>query len=160
MSIFLSLGRLYKASVQICGSVKHFVTICFFTVSSCKPQAEGPPLVGCPRLLIQYICSYPPYLQAISSIRNPSTRHAVVTKDPLNIYITNILISSNCFTKCQTVYSCPLCNIKLCTQFCLCSYHRMSTLFIFFHNKNFLLRTTAPMLTVKYYQHKIEPRAS
>jgi hypothetical protein len=25
------------------------------------PQAGGPPLVGCPRLLIQYICSYPPY---------------------------------------------------------------------------------------------------
>jgi hypothetical protein len=26
-----------------------------------KPQAGGPPLVGCPRLLIQYIRSYPPY---------------------------------------------------------------------------------------------------
>jgi len=25
------------------------------------PQAGGPPLVGCPRLLIQYIRSYPPY---------------------------------------------------------------------------------------------------
>jgi hypothetical protein len=44
-----------------------------------KPQAGGPPTVGCPRLLIQYIRSYPPYLEAISSIRNPRTRHAVVT---------------------------------------------------------------------------------
>ena len=26
-----------------------------------KPQAGGPPLVGCPRLLIQFIRSYPPY---------------------------------------------------------------------------------------------------
>jgi hypothetical protein len=24
-------------------------------------KAGGPPLVGCPRLLIRYICSYPPY---------------------------------------------------------------------------------------------------
>ena len=26
-----------------------------------NPQAGGPPLVGCPRLLTQYICSHPPY---------------------------------------------------------------------------------------------------
>jgi hypothetical protein len=30
-------------------------------------QAREPPLVGSPRLLIQYICTYPPYLEAISS---------------------------------------------------------------------------------------------
>jgi hypothetical protein len=35
-----------------------------------KPQAGGSPLVGCPRPLIRYIRSYPPYLEAISSIRN------------------------------------------------------------------------------------------
>jgi len=50
-----------------------------------NPQAGGPPTVGCPRLLIQYIRSYPPYLEAVSSIRNPRTRHAVVTVDPLNM---------------------------------------------------------------------------
>jgi hypothetical protein len=50
-----------------------------------KPQAGGPPTVGCQRLLIQYIRSYPPYLEAVSSIRNPTTRHAVVTVDPLNM---------------------------------------------------------------------------
>jgi hypothetical protein len=36
-----------------------------FTVRGCRPHAQppswGPPLVGCPRLLIQYISSYPPY---------------------------------------------------------------------------------------------------
>ena len=38
-------------------------TIQFFIISSSSsnPQAGGPPLVGCPRLLIQYIRSYPPY---------------------------------------------------------------------------------------------------
>jgi len=29
--------------------------------TSPNPQAEGPPLVGCPRLLVQFIRSYPPY---------------------------------------------------------------------------------------------------
>jgi hypothetical protein len=32
--------------------------------------AEGPPLVGCLWLLIQYIPSCPPYLEAASSIHN------------------------------------------------------------------------------------------
>jgi hypothetical protein len=49
-----------------------------------NPQAGGPPPVGCPRLLIQYIRSYPPYLEAVFSIRNLRTHHAVVTEDPLN----------------------------------------------------------------------------
>jgi hypothetical protein len=30
-----------------------------------NPHAGGPPLVGCPRLLSQYIRSYPPYLEAV-----------------------------------------------------------------------------------------------
>jgi hypothetical protein len=50
-----------------------------------NPQAGGPPLAGCPRLLIQYIRSYAPYLEAFSSTRNLRTRHAVVTRDPLNM---------------------------------------------------------------------------
>ena len=36
-----------------------------------NPQATGPLVVGCPWLLIQYIPSLPPYLEAYSSIRNP-----------------------------------------------------------------------------------------
>jgi hypothetical protein len=50
-----------------------------------NPQAGGPLLVSCSRLLIQYIGSYPPYLEAISSIRNLRARHAVVTRDPPNM---------------------------------------------------------------------------
>jgi hypothetical protein len=48
-------------------------------------QAGGPLLFGCPKLLIQYISSYSPYLEVVSSIRNLRTRHAVVTRDPPNI---------------------------------------------------------------------------
>jgi hypothetical protein len=43
-------------------------------------QAWRPPIVGCPQMLIPYIRSYPPYLEVISSTRNPRTRHAVVTR--------------------------------------------------------------------------------
>jgi len=55
----------------------------FFTVRSFNPspnpQAEGPPFVVCLRLLIQYSRRYHSYLVAVSSIRNPWTRHVVVT---------------------------------------------------------------------------------
>ena len=36
-------------------------------IGNCEPlaQPQGPPLVSCPRLLIQYMCSYPPYLEAV-----------------------------------------------------------------------------------------------
>jgi hypothetical protein len=50
-----------------------------------NPIAGSQPLFGCPRLLIQYIYSYPSYLEAASSIRNLRTRHAVVSRDPPNI---------------------------------------------------------------------------
>jgi hypothetical protein len=53
-------------------------------------QAQGPPLVGFPRMLIQYLRSYPPYLEAVSSIRNLRTRHVVVTRDPPNRAATEI----------------------------------------------------------------------
>ena len=33
--------------------------------TSPNPQVEGPPFVGCPRPLIQYIRRYPPYLEAV-----------------------------------------------------------------------------------------------
>jgi hypothetical protein len=54
------------------------------------PQAGGPPLVGCPSLLIQYIHSYPLYLEAVSSIHNLRTRHAMVTRDPPNMGGNNL----------------------------------------------------------------------
>jgi hypothetical protein len=63
-------------------------------VSPAYPQAGGPPPVGCPLLLIQYIRSYPPYLEAVSSIHNLRMRQAVVTRDPLDadIYAKNYFL--------------------------------------------------------------------
>jgi hypothetical protein len=58
-----------------------------------NPQAGGPPLVGCSQLLIQHIHSYPPYVESVSSIRNLRTRHAVVTRVPLNL--SSCLLSKN-----------------------------------------------------------------
>jgi hypothetical protein len=97
MSIFHSLGHLFKESVQVRGPFWHFVRNFFFlrwgvVRPTPNSQAGGPPLVGCLRLLIQYIRSYPPYLEAISSIRNLRTRHAVVTRDPLNMAIDGLSI--------------------------------------------------------------------
>jgi hypothetical protein len=56
-----------------------------------NPEARGPAFVGCPRLFIQYIRSYHPYLEAFSSIRNLRTRHAAVTKEPPNMVIHTLL---------------------------------------------------------------------
>jgi hypothetical protein len=59
--------------------------ILFLSVSPTPNNPNGgPPLVFCPRLLIQYIRSYLPYLEAVSSIRNLKTRQAMI-RDPLNI---------------------------------------------------------------------------
>ncbi|KAJ4444965.1 hypothetical protein ANN_06764 [Periplaneta americana] len=55
------------------------------TCLSPNPQAGGPPLIGCPRLLIQYIRRYPPYLEAVSSIRKLRTRHTEIYLQQLNI---------------------------------------------------------------------------
>jgi hypothetical protein len=50
-----------------------------------NPKAGGSYLIGCPRLLIQYFRSYPPYLEAVSFTRNPKTRHAVVIRGLINM---------------------------------------------------------------------------
>ena len=46
-------------------SCEYFLTVFFLwggvVSTSPNPQAGGPPLVGCPRLLIHYIRIYPPY---------------------------------------------------------------------------------------------------
>jgi hypothetical protein len=36
-------------------------------------------------MLVQYIPSYPPYLEAVTSINNLTTRHAVVIRSPLKL---------------------------------------------------------------------------
>jgi hypothetical protein len=52
-----------------------------------KHQGVVPPLLGCPRLLIQYFRSYLPYLEAVSPTRNLRTHHAVVKMDQPNIAV-------------------------------------------------------------------------
>jgi len=64
LSLFCCSGCT-KGSVQFRGKCSRFVTRYVFTVRSCQhlfqTEAGGPPLVGCARLLIQYIGSYPPF---------------------------------------------------------------------------------------------------
>jgi len=55
-------------------------------------QAGGPPLVGFLQLLIQYIHSYPPYLEAATSICNLRLYHALVMRKSLNMEVLFILI--------------------------------------------------------------------
>jgi hypothetical protein len=64
---------------------KNFIFLRWVVRATPNPQTGGPPLVGCPRLLIQYIRSYHPYLEAVPSIRTLRTRHAVVTRNPPNM---------------------------------------------------------------------------
>jgi hypothetical protein len=67
----------------------HFITSWFFMVrswsSTPNPQTGRPPLDGSLRLLIEYIRSYPPYLEVVSSIRNLRTHHTVVARNPPNM---------------------------------------------------------------------------
>jgi hypothetical protein len=59
-----------------------------------KPEAGAPLLFGCPQLLIQYICNYPPYLEAVPSIRNSRTRHAVMTGTHITLLTSDKLNSA------------------------------------------------------------------
>jgi hypothetical protein len=59
-----------------------------------NPQAGAPPLVGCPRLLIQYIRRYPPYLEAASSILVITQTKILVTYD-LRIFTSHIYKKNN-----------------------------------------------------------------
>jgi hypothetical protein len=57
--------RSLKKSVNFRGPVWHFITSSFLpwvVSSSSNPKAVGPPLISFPRLLIPYICSYPPFI--------------------------------------------------------------------------------------------------
>jgi hypothetical protein len=50
-----------------------------------NPETGGPPHVGCLLLLIQYIRSCLPFVEAALSIRNPRKRHVVIAIDPPNM---------------------------------------------------------------------------
>jgi hypothetical protein len=77
----------YEESVQFRGPVGYFVNYFLFSLvePTLNPQALGPPLVGCQRLLICYIRNYHLYLETVSSIRNLRTRHALVTRNSPNM---------------------------------------------------------------------------
>jgi hypothetical protein len=59
----LALSKYHSRSQAYSLTVSHHDTFLRWEVISASPnpQAGGPPLVGCPRLLIQYSNSYPPY---------------------------------------------------------------------------------------------------
>jgi hypothetical protein len=87
LSIFHCLDH-FKESIQFWGPVWHFITSCFLWWGVISPSynhwAGEPPHVSHLWLLIQYICSYPPCLEAIFSVHNLQICHFMVT-DPHNI---------------------------------------------------------------------------
>jgi hypothetical protein len=74
-------------------------------ISTPNRHSGGSSIVVYPRLLTQYIRSYPPYLEVVSSIRNPRTRQAVVTKDPLNMVCVNTTSTDDFRTCCSRLVS-------------------------------------------------------
>ena len=63
--------------------------------TSPNPQAGGPPLVGCPRLLIQFIRSYPPYRRPFL-YPQPEDAPCRGDRDPLHGIIIIIIIIIIC----------------------------------------------------------------
>jgi hypothetical protein len=62
----LKLYQRISPRPRLCVVFRNMVKFTVRVVStSLNPQAGGPPLVGCPRLLIQCIRSYPPYPKAV-----------------------------------------------------------------------------------------------
>ena len=76
-----------------------------FVSPSPNPQAGGPPLVGCPRLLIQFIRSYPPYWRPFL-YPQPEDAPCRGDRDPLHRLGTRTALS--CWTA---------------TRNCLCTRH-------------------------------------
>jgi hypothetical protein len=74
------------------------------------PQAGEPPLSSCPRLLIQYISSYLPYLETVTSIRDLKTRHAVVIETHITTAKRNfpVLRNANVHHKLHKILTWPI----------------------------------------------------
>jgi len=70
---------------QVCTS-RHLM-LSFWFSGPCPNSQAWPPLVDCLLLLIQYIRSYSPQQEAVCSIRNPTSRQVVVTRNPINMII-------------------------------------------------------------------------
>jgi hypothetical protein len=96
ISIFCHLDHLSKESIQVHSSVNCSVTSFFFMVKSCLPHAQppqtgGPPTAVSLRLLIHYICSYPPLLEAIPP--SATQGHAMLwwRGDPPNVEWSSLI---------------------------------------------------------------------
>ena len=59
--VYLRIVLSPEEASRLPGISKHGFSRGGVVSTSANPQAGGPPLVGCPRLLIQFIRSYPPY---------------------------------------------------------------------------------------------------
>jgi hypothetical protein len=92
ISIFLSVGRLSKKrpNPRLFVTFRHNPILYSGVSPKANPHTWGTPIFGCPRLFIQHIRSYPPYLEAVYFIRNLRTRHALATNDPLNMEISSL----------------------------------------------------------------------
>jgi hypothetical protein len=74
-------------------------------------QSRGPPIVDFPQVITRYIRSDSPYLEAVSSIRNPRRRHAVATRTHLTVknlklglhFISLIICSMKLFPFVETL---------------------------------------------------------
>jgi hypothetical protein len=87
---------------------------CASSSSTPNPQAGEPPLVGCTRLLVQYIRSHHPYLEAVSSIRYLRTWWQETTWHGVRCYTA---LSNNNWEFCVISYfsieRVPLCLISI-----------------------------------------------
>jgi hypothetical protein len=89
MTLFRRLCRLSKESVQARASCLCFVAGLFFMVTCCYPHAQPPSWSTAPCQLSAAAYSMYPQLP---SIRNPTMRHAAVTRDPPNMDSTKVQI--------------------------------------------------------------------
>ena len=60
-AVYLRIVLSPEEASRLVGITEHWFSLGGVVSTSPKPQAGGPPLVGCPRLLNQFIRSYPPY---------------------------------------------------------------------------------------------------
>ena len=119
ISVFLLLGSYRRISLipRALTIFRNSINFLRWGVVSISPnsQAGGPPLVGCPRLLIQYIRSYPPYVEAVPQPEDVPCRD---DRDPLITACSelHILTPALCLSTILTALwhdSCPTAPVHL-----------------------------------------------
>jgi hypothetical protein len=108
MSVFHRLGHLSWESVQVQGSLMTLVrNLFFFTVKGCQPHTQPPIWRTTPCRLSAAAYSIYSQLPSIpgglSFIRNPRTRHAVVTGNPQTHNGNHVItrVRSTHYTRCR-----------------------------------------------------------